>query len=45
MTASEKIARIKAFIFNIERLLGVPKGSLEKDIMQIFTDSSGGENE
>lgn len=45
MTANEKMLRIQAFIFNIERLLGVPSKTLSKDVMRVFPGSNEGENE
>ena len=36
MTAAEKMVRIQAFVFNIERLLGVPSESMVKVVMRVF---------
>ncbi|PKM71823.1 MAG: TetR/AcrR family transcriptional regulator [Firmicutes bacterium HGW-Firmicutes-16] len=41
ITEAEKMVRIQAFVFNIERLLGVESGGLIKYVMQVF----GSENE
>ncbi|WP_239616412.1 TetR/AcrR family transcriptional regulator [Cohnella mopanensis] len=35
ITSEERASRIQAFVFNVERLLGVKSGSL-KDVMQMF---------
>ncbi len=40
MTDAEKMVRIQAFIFNIERLLGVPSGSLSEDVMRVFSGTN-----
>ncbi len=38
---SERMVRIQAFIYNLERLLGVENGTLAKDVQRIFYDSKG----
>lgn len=35
----ERMTRIQAFIYNLERLLGVANGTLAKDVLRIFYDS------
>lgn len=44
MTNEERLSRVKAFIFNTERLLGAAGGSL-MDVMRIFGAGNGGSNE
>ncbi|HWQ31033.1 MAG TPA: TetR/AcrR family transcriptional regulator [Negativicutes bacterium] len=44
MTNEERFSRVKAFIFNTERLLGAASGSL-MDVMRIFGGSNGDGNE
>ncbi len=44
MTNEERVSRIQAFIFNVERLLGAQSGSL-MDVMQMFGNENGGNNE
>ncbi|MEW9125033.1 MAG: TetR/AcrR family transcriptional regulator [Thermotaleaceae bacterium] len=44
ITQEERILRIRAFIFNIERLLGAEEGSL-MDMMQMFGIGNGGSDE
>lgn len=41
MTNEERVSRIKAFIFNVERLLGVESGSLMY-MMKMFDNGNGG---
>ena len=36
MTIEERITRIQAFVFNVERLLGAEKGSLQS-VIQMFS--------
>ncbi len=42
MTGEERAARIAAFIFNVERLLGTESGGLLSHIMPLFERNSGG---
>lgn len=44
MTNEERTSRIQAFIFNVERMLGVESGSL-MDIMKMFGNRNGNSNE
>lgn len=44
MTSEERIARIQAFVFNAERLLGAKSGSL-MCVMQVFGSGNGGSDE
>lgn len=41
MTNEERVSRIKALVFNVERLLGVESGSLAY-MMQMFDEENGG---
>lgn len=45
MTDEDKMVRIQAFVFNIERLLGVESGGLIKYVMQVFDSGNEGSNE
>ncbi|WP_324825823.1 TetR/AcrR family transcriptional regulator [Sinanaerobacter sp. ZZT-01] len=45
MSADEKELRIQAFIFNIERLLGVPAGSMVKYVMRMLVSSDEEDHE
>jgi len=44
MTNEDRVSRIKAFIFNVERLLGVESGSLTY-MMKMFDSGNGNSNE
>ncbi|MDQ6419554.1 TetR/AcrR family transcriptional regulator [Paenibacillus sp. LHD-117] len=44
MTNEERVARIQAFVFNAERLLGAESGSL-MNVMQMFGSGNEGSNE
>ncbi|WP_099469286.1 TetR/AcrR family transcriptional regulator [Konateibacter massiliensis] len=44
MTEEERMTRIRAFTFNVERLLGMESGSLT-GVMQMFGSKNGGGNE
>lgn len=44
LTEEEMMGRVQAFIYNLERLLGVLEGSLS-DFMEIFNQNTGGQDE
>lgn len=41
MTNEEQASRMQAFVFNVERLLGVESGSLMSVVMQMFGNGNG----
>lgn len=45
LTNEERMLRMQAFIFNIERLLGAESGSLTAPIMEMFGSPHGGSHE
>ncbi|GIN08592.1 TetR family transcriptional regulator [Shouchella clausii] len=44
MTDEERVTRVRAFVFNLERLLGAERGSLMY-VLQLFANKDGGNHE